>query len=491
MLRATPAPHVYSVAELVGAADQAVREHFGPVWVAGEISNLRQQPAGHVYFTLKDDKSQLSAVMFRAANQLLPFRPANGMEVVVQGRLGIYADRGAFQLYADAMEPRGLGALRLAFEQLKARLGAEGLFEAARKRPLPRWPRGIGIVTAVHGAAIHDMLTVLRRRWPLARVIIRDVRVQGAGAAREVADGIEDLCRGQSLDVIIVGRGGGSIEDLWAFNEEAVVRAIAASPIPVISAVGHEVDTLLLVRGGGSLEDLWAFNEEVVARAIAASRLPVVSAVGHEVDFTIADFVADARAPTPTAAAALVVPDQSEVAAVLTRASDALRGGLVRRTRTCGEKLATLERRLGDPRRRVADVRQRIDELGARSVVGLRRRLAWERRELATLSGRLERSGPAARAEAMRERVRGAAERLRLGLTLRVRDAHAGVERAASRLEALSPLACLARGYAIVRQGGPGGPVVREAGALAPGETVSMRFAHGSARARVEGTEDE
>ena len=449
MLRATPAPRVYSVAELVGAVDQAIREHFGPLWVAGEISNLRPQPAGHLYFTLKDDKSQLAAVMFRTANQLLAFRPANGMEVVVQGRLGIYADRGAFQLYVDAMEPRGLGALRLAFEQLKARLGAEGLFEAARKRPLPRWPRGIGIVTARHGAAVHDMLTVLRRRWPLARVIIRDVRVQGAGAARDIADGIEDLCRGQSLDVIIVG------------------------------------------RGGGSLEDLWAFNEEVVARAIVASRLPVVSAVGHEVDFTIADFVADARAPTPTAAAALVVPDREEIAAVLARAGDALRTGLARRTRSCGEKLAGLERRLGDPRRRVADVRQRVDELGARSLTALRRRLSWEHRELAMLSGRLERSGPVARAHAMRERVHGAAERLRLGLALRVRAAHAGVDRAASRLQALSPLACLERGYAIVRQGGPGGPVVREAATLAPGDAVSMRFAHGSARARVEGTEDE
>jgi len=449
MLRATPAPRVYSVAELIGAADHAIREHFGPLWVAGEISNLRPQPAGHLYFTLKDDKSQLAAVMFRTANQLLTFRPANGMEVVVQGRLGIYADRGAFQLYVDAMEPRGLGALRLAFEQLKARLGAEGLFEGARKRPLPRWPRGIGIVTARHGAAVHDMLTVLRRRWPLARVIVRDVRVQGAGAARDIADGIEDLCRGQSLDVIIVG------------------------------------------RGGGSLEDLWAFNEEVVARAIAASRLPVVSAVGHEVDFTIADFVADARAPTPTAAAALVVPDQAEVAAVLARAADALRSGLVRRTRSCGEKLATLERRLGDPRRRVADVRQRVDELSARGVAAVRRRLSWERRELATLAGRLERSGPAARAQAMRERVRGAAEHLRLGHTLRVRAAHALVDRAASRLQALSPLACLERGYAIVRQGGPEGRVVREAGTLAPGDTVSMRFAHGSARARVEGTEGE
>jgi exodeoxyribonuclease VII large subunit len=449
MLRATPAPHVYSVAELVGAVDQALRERFGPLWVAGEISNLRPQAAGHVYFTLKDDRSKLDAVMFRSAAQLLPFRPANGMEVVVQGRVAIYAERGAFQLYVDAMEPRGLGALRLAFEQLKARLGAEGLFEAARKRSLPRWPRGIGIVTALQGAAVHDMLTVLRRRWPLARVIVRPVRVQGAGAAQEIADGIADLCRGESLDVLIVG------------------------------------------RGGGSLEDLWAFNEEVVARAIAASRLPVVSAVGHEVDFTIADFVADARAPTPTAAAALVVPDHEEVIAMLARAAAGLRGGLVRRTQGAAERLATLERRLGDPRRRVADVRQRVDELGARSVAGLRRRLAWERRDLLNLSARLAQSGPAARAGMMRERVRGAAERLRLGLMLRVRGAHAQVERAASRLEALSPLACLARGYAIVRQGGPGGPVVREAATLRPGEPVSMTFARGRARARVEETEEQ
>jgi exodeoxyribonuclease VII large subunit len=449
MLRATPAPHVYSVAELVGAVDQAIRERFGPLWVAGEISNLRPQAAGHVYFTLKDDRSKLDAVMFRSAAQLLVFRPANGMEVVVQGRVAIYAERGIFQLYVDAMEPRGLGALRLAFEQLKARLGAEGLFETSRKRPLPRWPRGVGIVTALHGAAIHDMLTVLRRRWPLARVILRPVRVQGPGAAREIADGIEDLCRGESLDVLIVG------------------------------------------RGGGSLEDLWAFNEEVVARAIAASRLPVVSAVGHEVDFTIADFVADARAPTPTAAAALVVPDREEVIAALARAAGGLRSGLVRRTQGAAERLAALERRLGDPRRRVADVRQRVDELGARSIVALRRRLAWERRDVTNLSGRLAQSGPAARAGVMRERVRGAAERLRLGLAFRVRGAQAEVARATSRLEALSPLACLARGYAIVRQGGPEGPVVRDAGALARGEMVSMVFAQGRARARIDDTEDE
>ena len=448
MLRATPAPHVYSVAELVGAVDQALRERFGPLWVAGEISNLRPQPAGHLYFTLKDDRSKVDAVMFRSAAQLLPFRPANGMEIVVQGRVAIYAERGAFQLYVDAMEPRGLGALRLAFEQLKTRLDAEGLFAAARKRPLPRVPRGVGIVTALHGAAVHDVLTVLRRRWPLARVIVRPVKVQGPGAARDIADGIEDLNRGESLDVLIVG------------------------------------------RGGGSLEDLWAFNEEVVARAIAASRLPIVSAVGHEVDFTIADFVADARAPTPTAAAAMVVPDQEEMLAAVVRAAAGLRAGLVRRTKLSGERLAVLERRLGDPRRRVADVRQRVDELGARSVAALRRRLDWERRELRELSGRLVRGGPAARAAMMRERMRGAAEHLRLGLALRVRAAHAALERSANRLEVLSPLACLERGYAIVRHGGPGGPVVRDAAALRAGETVSMVFAQGSARARVEETEE-
>jgi len=449
MLRPTPAPRVFSVTELVSAVSQTLQERFGLLWVAGEISNLRAAPSGHVYFTLKDDRTGLAAVMFRSAAQLLVFRPADGMEVVVRGRVGVYPLRGALQLYADALEPRGLGALRLAFEQLKTRLDAEGLFEVARKRALPRWPRAVGIVTALHGAAIHDMLTVLRRRWPLCRVIIRPVRVQGTGAAREIADGLDDLNRHEGVDVIIVG------------------------------------------RGGGSLEDLWAFNEEVVARAIVASRLPGVSAVGHEVDFTIADFVADARAPTPTAAAALVVPDQEEIAATLGRAAGGLRRGLVRRTEACGERLATLERRLGDPRRRVVDVRQRVDELGTRSVAALRRHLSWERREVATLSARLARSGPAARAGAMRQRVQGAAEHLRLGLVLRIRAAHAAIEHGASRLEALSPLACLARGYAIVRQGGPGGPVVREAAALSPGETVSLLFAHGSARARVEDTEQE
>src|SRR5256712_6792698 len=289
MLRAESAPRILTVTQLAALVREALEGGVGNVWVAGEISNLRPAPSGHVYFTLKDEQSQLGAVLFRSAAQVLAFRHADGMEVLVPARVGLYPRRGALQLYVGPMEPRGRAALQLAFEQLKARLGAEGLFAAGRKRPLPRFPRAVGIVTALGGAVIHDMRTVLRKRWPACRMVVRPVRVQGAGAGREVAEGIQDLNRLGGLDVLIVG------------------------------------------RGGGSLEDLWAFNEEVTARAIAASAIPVVSAVGHEVDFTIADFVADARAPTPTAAAALVVPDWEEVTAGLARAEAALRRALARR----------------------------------------------------------------------------------------------------------------------------------------------------------------
>src|SRR5712691_8643910 len=348
MLRAEPAPRVLTVTQLAALVRETLEGGVGRVWVAGEISNLRPAPSGHVYFTLKDEQSQLGAVLFRSAAQVLAFRPADGMEVLVSARVGLYPPRGALQLYVDTMEPRGLGALQLAFEQLKARLGAEGLFAAGRKRPLPRFPRAVGIVTALGGAVIHDMRTVLLARWPSTRVVVCPVRVQGPGAAREVAAGIEDLNRLGGVDVLIVG------------------------------------------RGGGTLEDLWAFNEEVVARAIAASAVPVVSAVGHEGDFTIADFVADVRAPTPTAAAALVVPDRIDVAGALARAEDGLRRGLARRVGQARERLVTLDRRLGDPARRLRDLTLRVDDLGARAGRALARRLAWDGRELAALGARLE-----------------------------------------------------------------------------------------------------
>jgi exodeoxyribonuclease VII large subunit len=447
MLRAGPAPRVLTVSQLSVLVRSALGSAVGSIWVGGEISNLRRQSSGHVYFTLKDDQSQIGGVMFRSAAQTLPFRPADGMEVLVYARVDLYPQRGALQLYVDAMEPRGLGALQLAFEQLKARLGAEGLFAAERKRPLPRWPRTVGIVTALSGAAIHDMRTVLRRRWPLCRVVVRAVRVQGPGAGREIAAGIEDLNR-FGADVLIVG------------------------------------------RGGGSLEDLWPFNEEVVARAIAASAIPVVSAVGHEVDVTIADFVADVRAPTPTAAAALVVPDRGEAANTVARAERALRAALVARVARAHDRVGLLERRLGDPRRRLAEQMIRLEDLGARARSALTRRLRWEERELTTLGARLARSGPAARLRQSADRVGAVADRLRFALGVRVRQSRAALEQGASRLEALSPLACLARGYAIVRRGDAAGAVVRDAATLAPGEQVALRFAQGSARARIEETED-
>jgi len=295
---------------------------------------------------------------------------------------------------------------------------------------------------------VHDMRTVLRRRWPMARVVIRPVRVQGAGAAREIADGIADLNRVGWIDVLVVG------------------------------------------RGGGSLEDLWAFNEEIVARAIVASRIPVVSAVGHEVDFTIADFVADARAPTPTAAAALVVPDVAETAAAVARADEGLRRALARRTALARERVAGLRRRLGDPERRVADAALRIDDLTARARRALARRVAWDARELRQLAARLARHGVGPTLPRARERLDALPPRLQFALAMRVRQARAALQHAASRLEALSPLACLSRGYAIVRRGDAAGPVVSDVTDLAPGDPVALVFARGRARARIDRTED-
>ncbi|HZP44004.1 MAG TPA: exodeoxyribonuclease VII large subunit [Candidatus Binatia bacterium] len=447
MLRAGAAPRILTVTQVASLVEGALRDAVGAVWVGGELSNVRPQPSGHLYFTLKDDRSQLAAVMFRSAAQVLQFRPADGMDVVVQAHVGLYAARGTLQLYVERMEPRGLGALQLAFEQLKRRLAAEGLFDAARKRPLPRVPGCIGIVTAQHGAAIHDMRTTLRRRWPAARVVVRPVKVQGDGAARDIAAGIADLNRLPDVDVLIVG------------------------------------------RGGGSLEDLWAFNEEVVARAIVASRIPVVSAVGHEVDYTIADFVADVRAATPTAAAQLVVPDRTELARSVRAAEERLATALVRRVARARERVAALERALGDPQRRVRDLVLRVDDLAARARQALVRRVAWDRRELEGLAERLGRTGPATRVRRAEERIAGLAQRLRFALAVRVRHARATLERSAARLDALSPLACLARGYALVRKGDAAGPLVRDAATLAPGDRVVLRFAAGGARARIDDTE--
>jgi exodeoxyribonuclease VII large subunit len=389
---------VLTVSQLNQRIRQSLESTFDEVWVAGEISNFRAPPSGHFYFCLKDRRSQVAAVMFRSANQLLPFRPEDGMEVIVRGRVGIYEARGDLQLCVEGMEPRGLGAQQLALEQLKKRLAAEGLFAEARKRDLPFLPGAVGIVTALKGAAIHDLLFVLRSRVPSIRIVIRPVRVQGKGAAPDIAQAVADLNQLGKPDVIVVG------------------------------------------RGGGSLEDLWAFNDEQVARAIAASRVPVVSAVGHEIDVTISDLVADRRAPTPTAAAAMVVPDQRDLNAWLDRTALALRLAIQRQVRTQSERLAAQARHLRHPREVLKAMQQRLDELSERAV------------------------------HAVTSRIRFAQQQLRGG---------------AEQLHALSPLAVLQRGYSIARRI-KDATVIRDAAELKDGEHLRLTFARGTARVRVE-----
>jgi exodeoxyribonuclease VII large subunit len=440
-------PRILTVTELSAVLRGVIDETVGVVWVAGELSGVRRSAARHVYFSLKDDRSQLAAVMFWRTLQTMPFELTDGLDVIVQGRFDLYPVRGTLQLVVERMEPRGLGALRLAFEQLRARLEAEGLFAPERKRPLPLVPRVVGIVTALAGAAVHDMLTTLRRRWPAARVVVRPVRVQGAGAAADIAAGIADLNRLGGIDVLLVGRGGGALEDLWAFNEEAV------------------------------------------ARAIAASRVAVVSGVGHEIDVTIADLVADRRAATPTAAAAEVVPERQRLRAMVGGMRDTLVGAIGRGLGRARERLRDLSARLPHPGRRVEHLAMRLDDAHGRLLRALGRRVAWERREVATSARRLAAAGPGAALARAHERVAALGERLRRAMEGHVAAARLGVERARRDLATLSPLACLARGYAIVRLGAADGPIVRHAAALRPGDGVALVLARGRAFGRVEHVE--
>jgi exodeoxyribonuclease VII large subunit len=317
-------PRILTVTDLATQVKETLEGDFAEVWVSGEISGLRTPTSGHLYFTLKDDQSQIRAVMFRGYAGLLRFRPEDGLEVIIRGRMSLYTARGDLQLYATVMDPRGVGAQQLAFEQLKAMLAAEGLFAAERKRPLPFFPRCIGVVTALGGAAIQDILTILYQRCPYTRVIIRSSKVQGAGAGVELAASIRDLNDHGAAEVIIVG------------------------------------------RGGGSREDLSAFNEEVLARAIASSAIPVVAAVGHEIDLSIADLVADCRAATPTAAAEMVVPRWDDLRAQVETDYQALVLAMHHRVENSRELVAHLRKRLRDPHHALAVQQDRVHALTAR-----------------------------------------------------------------------------------------------------------------------------
>ncbi len=437
-----PERRIFTVSELNSAIAAVLGGEFSDIWVSGEISGTRLATSGHYYFTLKERDSQVRCVAFRSAHRYWKFKPQDGLAVLARGRLDVYEARGEYQLLVESLETQGYGALQLAFEQLKKKLAAEGLFAAARKRPLPRFPRRIGIVTSPRGAVIADLIHVLSRRFPGIHVRLFPALVQGEGSVDEVRRGIEFFSRNSWADVLIVARGGGSLEDLWTFNEEAV------------------------------------------ARAIAACRVPVVSAVGHETDVTIADFVADLRAPTPSAAAELVVPLRDDlierVAIARAKASQALR-----------YRLALLERRLRQQgidrawnilHRRIGRNLQRIDEREYRLRERLRALIAARERERRALEMRLRRFDMRPRLAADRRRMEAAHANAATRITAHLARRRRVWEQLAAKLSQLSPLRILERGYAIVSADGH---ILKDAGAAHPGRRIHVRLAKGELDATV------
>ncbi len=434
---------ILTVSRLSALIRSTLEENFELVWVEGEISNLSTPSSGHLYFTLKDTGAQLRCVMFKGAAKNLRFRPKDGMVLILRGRITVYEQRGDYQLIAEYAEPQGIGALQLAFEQLKERLLREGLFDAARKKPLPLLPQRIGVVTSPTGAAIHDILTVVNRRFANVRILIAPVRVQGDGAAVEIAAAIDDLNSYGAVDVMIVG------------------------------------------RGGGSLEDLWAFNEEVVARAIARSRIPVISAVGHEVDVTIADFVADLRAATPSAAAELVVRSKQELEGLVESLAHRLQREMAQQLRRSRGELERMSHLLRDPTFLLGHLAQRLDDQGARLRLAFAGSLRRRQDRLAALTRHLRIVNPALQVERGRERVITLAARLDQTARRLLDGCHEESAVLSARLNALSPLDTLGRGYAVARTI-PHHRVVRDAADLAVGELLELFLHRGRLLCRVE-----
>ncbi len=437
-----PQRDVYTISRLNREARALLEGRFPLIWIEGEVSNFARPGSGHWYFTLKDAQAQVRCAMFRQNNMRLKFLPQDGMHLLARARVSLYEGRGEFQLIVEHAEPAGEGLLRMQFEQLKRKLAAEGLFEESHKQPLPPHPRTVGVITSPTGAAIRDILSVLRRRAPQLEVIIYPVPVQGAAAAPQIA---------------------------------AMIRSADAR---------QECDVFLLARGGGSLEDLWPFNEEIVARAIHACRTPIVSGVGHEIDFTIADFVADVRAPTPSASAELVSLDRRELLAQLRGLESRLvqlTGALLARQR---ERMGWLSRRLVHPGRRLQELAQRLDDVHARMGSAVHTLIHRRHVELARLSARLSALSPGQRLMYLRGQL--AQWRLRLVQTMRNRlqQEAARLHPAIRALHAVSPLATLERGYAIVTDARA--HVLREAGTARIGDRIAARLARGRLLCTVE-----
>jgi exodeoxyribonuclease VII large subunit len=436
---------VFTVSQLTRLIRETLVEAFPALWVKGELSGVKRAPSGHVYFTLKEgNDAVIDCVMWRDDAPRLSFEPADGMQVEAFGGISVYAPRGRYQLYVRDMRPAGLGALLLELEELKRRLQAEGLFDPERKRPLPAFPRAVGLVTSPGGAAVRDMIKVLRERWPSIRIVLAPVKVQGEGASIEIAAAIRRFNAHGEMDVLIVGRGGGSLEDLWAFNEEPVVRAVAAS------------------------------------------RIPVIAGVGHEVDLTLAELAADRRAATPSNAAEIAVPDRREVA----RRVDLLRERTARAARRrldhLRRTLAAIVETYGFRRQRdlLAAYMERVDRALAAAADSVRRLLRSARERLA-VAGRRHglRSLPRALA-ARRDRGAAAHARLASAVARLVEARRSGLAASVDRLRALGPQRVLERGFCIARAAD--GTLLRAAQALDVGDLVALEFARGSADARVE-----
>ncbi|WEN13931.1 exodeoxyribonuclease VII large subunit [Rhodanobacter sp. AS-Z3] len=435
--------HVLTPSSLNRLVRDLLGDALPQVWIEGELSNVAKPASGHLYFTLKDSGAQVRCAMFKMKASALRFRPVDGMQVLLRAKVGLYEPRGEFQLVAEYMEPAGEGALQREFEQLKARLDAEGLFDPARKRTLPVYARRIGVITSATGAAVRDVLSVLARRWPLADVDVLPVPVQGREAPPAIV---------------------------------AMLRKASASA---------RYDVLLLTRGGGSLEDLWAFNDEAVARAIHASAVPVVSAVGHEIDFSIADFVADLRAPTPSAAAELLVPDALAIGRHLRQLQQRLLTFQHRRLQAHAQRVDHLFARLQAqrPQARLARDGERLQHLRHRLMVVQREQVQQRRTRLERLHARLLRQHPGARLPLLARRLAEQDQRLRRAITQILERRQTALRHARHELHAISPLATLERGYAIVFDAQ--GNVLRSAKNLAPGTPLRARLADGELPLRV------
>ena len=439
-----PTRTIFSVGELNAKIRDLLENELMNVWVEGEISNARVWNTGHMYFTLKDSGSQIKAVMFRSALRYLKFKAEDGLKVVARGKVSVYDPKGEYQIICEHLEPKGLGALQQAFEQLKKKLQAEGLFDAARKRPLPALPRRIGIVTSLDGAALRDIIRVLRRRYPNAHLVLSPTRVQGEGAGREVAHAIRKIARIQGVDVVILARGGGSLEDLWAFNEEVLARVIAECPVPIISGVGHETD------------------------------------------FTIADFVADLRAPTPSAAAELVVKRKDEFFGHIDRICERLDAAIHHRVRRMETRLHVLEARPGYAgyRGRIAVRGRHVSELAGALRQRMDQSLARRSRRHEVLRRSLDTFDPRHRLAAVRTRLVARNGQLQAAARRRLTVWQGRFGALAARIEGLSPLAVLGRGYSVTWDASRT-RIIRDAATLNPGDEVSVTLERGAFDARV------